>query len=100
MTDTKTKTERITSEEALKLANRDIQRDERQRMLLNSDLFTAVLATDEALRSRSEYDRGTAELRRFAILCYALEQSALHTAGTSLTLAGVYRTLNALKEEA
>ena len=97
MTDTKTKTEQITGEEALARANRDIRRDERQRMLLNSDLFTAVLDTDRALQSRAEYDRGTAELRRFAILCYALEQSANGTLGSTVTLHGIYKTLNDLK---
>ncbi len=84
MTDTKTKTDR-----------RDLQR-----RVLRSELFNEVTSTADALRHGSEYDVGNAGERAFAILCYALEQSALHTDGTSLTLAGVYRTLNVLKEEA
>lgn len=71
-----------------------------QRRVLRGELYNEVTSTAEALRHGSEYDVGNAEDRRFAILCYALEQSAHMTAGTSLTLAGVYRTLNALKEEA
>jgi hypothetical protein len=51
------------------------------------------------LRHRSEYDVGTAEDRRFAILCWALEQSANGTIGTSLTLYGAQRALERLREE-
>jgi hypothetical protein len=70
-----------------------------QRRVLNGDLYQEVLATEQALRHRSEYDVGTAEERRFAILCWALEQSANGTIGTSLTLYGAQRALERLREE-
>ena len=71
-----------------------------QRRVLRSELYNEVISTEEALRHRSEFDVGNVEDRRFAILCYALEQSAERASGTSINLAGVYRTLHSLKQEA
>ncbi len=81
---------------------KNTDRGDLQRRVLHSELYREVIATEEAIRCRfvGQYDSGTAEDRRFAILCYALEQSAERASGTSINLAGVYRTLHNLKQEA
>ena len=66
-----------------------------QKALFRSDLYQAVQSAEEKLKqtSVSNFDLGTPEERRFALLCWALQQSANGTVGTALTLAGVYRAL-------
>lgn len=71
-----------------------------QKSLLDGHIYKAVVETELAIRHRSEYDLGTAEERRFAILCWALQKSAEHTQGTCLTLAGVFRGLAEIQEAA
>jgi hypothetical protein len=77
------------------------ERTDMQLALLEGELFAEVQSTTQALRSSHDYDhnRWTPE-GSLAVLCYALEQSACGTDGTSLTLAGVYSTLALLKRDA
>jgi hypothetical protein len=70
-----------------------------QRRVLNGELYNEVLATEQALRHRSEYDVGSADERRFAILCWALEQSSRGTMGTAMTMAGAITALERLRED-
>jgi hypothetical protein len=70
-----------------------------QRRVLNGELYNEVLATEQALRHKSEYDVGTADERRFAILCWALEQSAEGRMGTSINLYGARHALHCLRAE-
>lgn len=70
-----------------------------QEAVLSADLYRDVVLTETALRHSSEYDTGTVEDRRFAILCWALQQSADGRAGTCMTLAGAHSSLAALRAE-
>lgn len=71
-----------------------------QRRIHKGELHQEIEATCEKLRHQSEYDYLNHEDGRFALLCWALEQSANGTVGTSLTLAGAFRALKQLRDEA
>lgn len=53
----------------------DETRNSIQRALEKGDLYVAINAADEALRSRAEYDFLDRNERRFALLCMAVERS-------------------------
>jgi hypothetical protein len=71
-----------------------------QQRVLNGDLYRQVVDTELAMRSRTEYDVGTADERRFAILCWALERGSLGTAGTFVSRACAIGAMEALRAEA
>lgn len=80
----------------------DSKRYEISQALLNGSLFQAIDAAAERLRMTSfgNYDALDREGRRFALLCWALEQSAARPEGvnaswsTSINLHGALRALN------
>lgn len=74
-------------------------RKEVQRKVLDGELYREVTETEEKLRSSSEYDLRDADERRFAILCWAIEQSAQGTVGTCTTLNGIRLALRKLRQE-
>jgi hypothetical protein len=78
-------------------APRDIR--DSQHTLLSGELYEQIVtATHVVLRHKSEYDVGTDEDRRFALLCWVLQRSADGASCTSINLAGVYRVLNQIIE--
>lgn len=68
--------------------------------LLGGPLYREVVETERALAHKSEYDIGSLEDRRFAILCHALQESASGAQGTSINLHGCYRELAQLRRRA
>lgn len=66
--------------------------------ILSSELYTAVVQTEQILRSPTDYDHGTIEERRLAVLCYALQKSAENSAGTAFTRFGVFAALRELSD--
>lgn len=76
---------------------RDVR--ELQSIVFNSALYGAVEVTEQKLRHRVEYDIGSVDDRKFALLCYALEHSAEQSSGTSINLAGAFRVLEQLRRQ-
>lgn len=74
-------------------------RKEVQRKVLDGHLYREVTETEEKLRSSSEYDLRDADTRRFAILCWAIQESAQGTVGSAVTLYGIRLALRKLRQE-
>lgn len=72
---------------------RDVQNE-----LLVSDLYRAVVDAEASLRHRSEYDIGSAEDRRLAILCWALHAGSTNCVGTYVSMSKVFEAIRQLHD--